>query len=198
MLRLADVRRAVLVVAHPDDETLWCGGLLASTAEQIEWTVICCSTPRRDPIRVEKFAEACQLLGVRHRIVSAWEETPPPQPLTHLERFLSAQRLSAYDLLVTHGTEGEYGHVHHRQLNRYLTARQTHVVTIAMRPTGSQSPGQDFALAPAVIAKKLSALHCYDHVLPYRGRPMPKWEALLLEYGKTFDLETERYDGFSR
>jgi LmbE family N-acetylglucosaminyl deacetylase len=61
------MRRAV-VVAHPDDESIFCGGLLARYAAE-DWTVISCSVPLRDghPLeeidRGSKFYFACEVLG---------------------------------------------------------------------------------------------------------------------------------------
>src|ERR1051325_7321430 len=52
---------AVMVVAHPDDESLWGAGIVLRYKKN--WTVICCTVPYHDPIRAEKFRNACGVLG---------------------------------------------------------------------------------------------------------------------------------------
>src|SRR5262245_29588921 len=96
--------RLAVVTAHPDDESLWCGGLLLRYPGN--WTVICCSTPKRDPIRAYKFFDACERLGARGRIVVQPEDLNTKLSFAWID-------LSPYDLIVTHGEAGEYGHPHH-------------------------------------------------------------------------------------
>src|SRR6185369_9909067 len=98
--------KRVLVVAHPDDESLFFGGLLAS--EPGDWTVISCSIPRTDPIRAWKFFDACEVLGAKPRLL----------PFSETEFNISALELSSFDQIVTHNSAGEYGHPQHLQLNR--------------------------------------------------------------------------------
>jgi len=197
MISLSTVRRAALIVAHPDDETLWAGGLVLRTASQIYWTVVCCSIPRLDPIRVQKFQAACSALRVRKTIVIQQVETKPPQLLPYLDQELPLRLPQAVDMVVTHGIAGEYGHVHHCQLGEWIR-RNVHlpVVSIALRPKPNPIEGMHVvALTEEEWRQKERALRCYNHVMPYEGRVMPKWQALLRRYGTTFDLQTEVYDG---
>ena len=191
MRSLAMVRNAVLVVAHPDDESLWAGGLLARTPH-IEWTVICCTIPKRDPIRASLFPAACRTLGAAHCRVINRTETPASVPLPD-DHLAQLGDLSGYDLIVTHGEEGEYGHVHHRQLSAYVREIYPDAATIAYGMEG----GYEIALTVQEWDRKLSALMCYDHVLPHNGRDLPKWRALLERYSGEFDLRVERYVGLS-
>ena len=62
---LPNMKRAI-VVAHPDDEVLWAGGLPLRFPG--DWTVVCCSTPAKDPVRAEHFFDACDVLGVKGKI----------------------------------------------------------------------------------------------------------------------------------
>lgn len=177
------MRRAV-VVAHPDDESLWFGGLVI--AEPGDWMIICCSIPRVDPIRAWKFFDACAVLGARARLLP-FVESDPGKPLGNLD----ALDLSGFDEVVTHNEVGEYGHQHHKQLHRFVAerCRERTLVSGYGRNAGGL---RRYALTRATHAAKMAALRCYDHVSPSDGRP--KWEALIARYGTQFDLSVETYD----
>lgn len=174
--------RRALVVAHPDDETLWFGGLLI--AEPGDWTVICCSIPRTDPIRAYKFFAACEVLGAKGRLLP-YVESDPSRPLPYLD----VLDLSEFDEIVTHGPAAEYGHLHHVSLNRWLVERYPGKVLTGRY---GMAPGpKRIALTPDQFERKMQALRCYDHVSPTDGKP--KWQALVERYGKQFDLAVETY-----
>lgn len=168
-----------MVVAHPDDETLWGGGLLARYGPRI--TVICCSTPARDAIRATNFLRACEVYGAKGIVLEPTDEAAD-KPLRGL--YLD---LKDYDAIVTHNQWGEYGHAHHRQVHQ-------HVKALAKAPVwcfGDERAVHDFGfkLTATEEATRLRALQCYDHVLPYGGRDMPKWQALLERYGNLQPVE---------
>lgn len=106
-------QRNAVVVAHPDDESLWCGGLLARYSKLTDFTVFCCSIPIHDPVRAFHFFDACKVLGVEGRILPFVEQTR----LTGLSHI----SLLDYDCVITHGPRGEYGHQHHKQVSEYCT-----------------------------------------------------------------------------
>ena len=179
----ANPARGVVVVAHPDDESMWCGGLLARYRDC--WTVICCSIPRIDPIRAYKFFEACEVLGARGRLLPFTETDfrTPIGNLSHLD-------LSGYDTIVTHNALGEYGHRHHMDLHKHIVERwRDKVMTIGYGD--SSPPGLTITLTEEEHAVKMAAIKCYNHVSPTDGRP--KWEALLARYGEKFNMGVETY-----
>ncbi len=177
------VERGAVVVAHCDDETLWAGGLLARYGER--FTVICCSIPRSDPIRAWKFFAACEVLNAKARLLP-FEESAPTEPLWHLGEL----DLSAFDLIVTHNRDGEYGHAHHRQLHRFIGERWgVKTATFGYRPDGRGS--EVLHLDSEEQVRKFAALRCYDHVSP-NDHGKPKWQALLDRY--QLDLRTETFD----
>lgn len=52
--------RALLVVAHLDDETIFAGGVILSSRET-QWTIVCCTTESDQ--RQDEFLRACQFLA---------------------------------------------------------------------------------------------------------------------------------------
>ena len=59
--------RAAVVVAHPDDETLWCGGYMLSHPE-LHWRIVTLCRAS-DPDRAPKFSRVLERFGaeVYHR-----------------------------------------------------------------------------------------------------------------------------------
>ena len=101
-----------VVVAHPDDEVLWAGGLLSRYRG---FVVICCSIPFRDPERAICFFNAMRVLG-HHPILLPFHEKSADIRLEHLN-YLD---LTPFKNIITHNAHGEYGHLHHVQLNDYI------------------------------------------------------------------------------
>jgi LmbE family N-acetylglucosaminyl deacetylase len=169
--------RKLMVVAHPDDETLWGGGIVLRYPGN--WDIYCCSVPIADPVRADKFHVACERLGATGHVIRH-AETPS---LGHLDLVPLD-----YDVIVTHGPNGEYGHAHHRQVHEYVYAR----AKCRLLTFGYQTGVHALELTTDERAAKLHALRAYNHVLPYEGVARPKWEALLIRYGAGW-LERETY-----
>lgn len=169
--------RCVVVVAHPDDECLFSAGLLI--CQPADWTIICCSIPRRDPIRAYKFFDACAVLGAKPRLLP-FSEKDVDTPLESLQ-YLD---LSDFDIIVTHNRIGEYGHPHHKQVHRHITQEYGQSRLIYTFGYGLPIAEHDISirLDDARLMKKMRALRSYDHELPYEGEDRPKWEALLRRY----------------
>lgn len=167
-----------MFVAHPDDETLWGAGIILRYPK--DWTVICATIPFHDPVRAEKFCDACKVLGARP-IVQLHPERIDHVPIPDLDEF---------DLIVTHNSAGEYGHKHHKELHEAVKARwQDKMLCFGY----GGNPRMTLALSDNESAKKLEALQCYDHRSP-TDRGKMKWEALLEIFSPRFDLWREPYE----
>ena len=172
-------QRPCIVMAHPDDETLWAGGL-PIRFPTLEWSAVCCSIPRLDPERADHFKNACGVLGIRNFNVLPFSEGEPSREFEHIDMlhrlFSTSQIGTPCDSFVTHGPDGEYGHVHHKQIHRYVMEHAGDRPVLTININGG---GELLRLDNAEEDQKLKALQCYQTVLP--GAP-PKWRALLDRY----------------
>jgi LmbE family N-acetylglucosaminyl deacetylase len=99
---------AAIIVAHPDDETLWAGGFVLEHAEW-DWFIgtLCRAS---DPDRAPKFARVLERLHARGGMLDM-EDGPEQRPLPALDvqrQVLGLLPAIHYDMLLTHGPQGEY------------------------------------------------------------------------------------------
>ena len=174
--------KAAIVVAHPDDETLFGAGWMLKNPDD-EFTVICCSVPRRDPIRLTQFKSAIGILRASHFVVLNSPDRGGKRPLdlSHLE----SDELNGFDYIVTHNELGEYGNPHHVQVHKHV--KENFSGSIYCFGYALQSAYQWFTLSKEEAATKLRALQCYDFATAVDKKP--KWEALIDRY---FEKSTEK------
>jgi len=101
-------QRAAVVVAHPDDETLWCGGYILTHPEFLWRIVTLCRAG--DPDRAPRFRRVLRRLGAEGEMADL-DDGPDQTPLPLAQVRETAARLLAgtgYDLILTHGPDGEY------------------------------------------------------------------------------------------
>ena len=109
-------RSAAVIVAHPDDETLWAGGYILSH-DDCHW-FIAALCRAGDPDRAPKFRRALERLGARGAIADL-DDGPEQRPLDGAlvrETVLSLLPTRVFDLILTHGPGGEYTrHLRHEE-----------------------------------------------------------------------------------
>lgn len=108
---------ALLVVAHPDDESIFFSGLLMNN-RKLPWKVICVTDGNADLAgskRADQFKKACTLLKVDSQ---QWNF--PDKFETRLDTqklILKLTELDPPEVVYTHEILGEYGHPHHQDVS---------------------------------------------------------------------------------
>lgn len=111
----------VMIVAHPDDETLWGGAHVSEGG----WLVVCLSNKTtHHGGRAVEFHEAMGALGAEGIILEypdkeSWDGERTREDLAKdVEAVLACKN---WKLVVTHNPDGEYGHQHHMAASQVVT-----------------------------------------------------------------------------
>jgi LmbE family N-acetylglucosaminyl deacetylase len=107
-----------MIVAHPDDESLFGGEALTSSSG---WTVACV-TNGSNAVRRAEFIAAMTTANANWIMLDHADDLTNGNFDPHLRAQL-ASILSEhpYELVVTHNARGEYGHAQHRALHAIVT-----------------------------------------------------------------------------
>jgi LmbE family N-acetylglucosaminyl deacetylase len=147
----------LLVVAHPDDETLFFSSVLLTQREH-PWKVICVTDGNADgqgDLRQQCFRKACSYLEVSDAIMldfpDIYESRLDVKRLqTQIKVYNEAQKI------YTHGPLGEYGHPHHQDV-----CRAVHEVFQSKRvlsPAYNCFPDESYSLNLDLYKKKCAIL----------------------------------------
>ncbi len=162
--------QVLFVGAHPDDETVMAGGMLAMLAERGIPTCVLCvtdgrggesgglpeaSTPeQRAVVRERELRCAVKALGVRDLFWLGYEDPavgpddtvypiPVDEPalVAHIARVM---RQTGATAILTHGSDGEYGHPAHQQVHRaVLQAAREQSPEVVVYGIAGRVPGID-------------------------------------------------------
>ncbi|MFA6128594.1 MAG: PIG-L family deacetylase [Bacteroidales bacterium] len=128
-----------VIVAHPDDETLWAGGTIMSHP-LVSWFIVCLSR-RDDPDRAPKFMKALKDLKCEG-IMGNLDDGPDQHPLDPdavEQAILDLLPPIQYDLIITHNPAGEYTrHIRHEEVGKAV---------INLWQTGKISSGELWSFA---------------------------------------------------
>jgi len=111
------LKSIAVIVAHPDDETLWAGGTILSHP-LLQWFIVCLSR-RSDENRAPRFYDALKVLK-SVGIMGDLDDGPEQKPLN--ENVVESAILDLlphkhFDLIITHNPNGEYTrHIRHEEI----------------------------------------------------------------------------------
>ena len=110
------MKRCLVIVAHPDDETIWMGGMILKHKEW-NWTIFSLCR-KNDSDRAPKFMKVCEYYGAKGIIGDLDDEVLEPLSIediiNKIKEFLKEKN---YDYIFTHGVNGEYGHLRHKEIH---------------------------------------------------------------------------------
>jgi len=132
-------RNCAVIVAHPDDETLWAGGTMLMNP-QVHWKVITLCR-KSDPDRSPRFFKALEQLNAAGQMADL-DDGPQQMPLENrlvqntIVELVAGER---FDLIITHGPGGEY--------TRHLRHEETGKAVFALWQTGRLTAKQIWKFA---------------------------------------------------
>ena len=112
-------KNVAVIVAHPNDETLWAGGTILSHPS---WNFFIVSVCRgNDPDRAPRFYEALKILRSSGKMGDL-DDGPDQNPLDEEaveQTILDLLPEKHYDLIISHNPNGEYTrHMRHEEVSR--------------------------------------------------------------------------------
>ena len=115
---LNEYRKIAVIVAHPDDETLWVGGTMLVNP-RADWSIHCLCR-KSDPVRSVRFDNALKMFraaGVMGDVYDGPNQLPDSGEVEKEIREIFPGE--EYDVVITHSPFGEYTrHARHEEVSR--------------------------------------------------------------------------------
>lgn len=164
-----DPRSILMIVAHPDDETLWGGDFLVQNGARTHVVVATGDSGKHTQRRTKEFKAVGLMLGFKAEIlpgVDKFEHINLKKSVRERIRHLICSSDFEWNQIITHGPEGEYGHpLHHVVYGfvidsfRYCCLDSNKLFVFNPRPPSPtiRTPSLD-----GWSKKKVEALHLYE------------------------------------
>ena len=118
-MALLSSKNVAVIVAHPDDETLWAGGTILSHPSWKSYIV--CLSRKNDPDRAAKFYKALLVLKAEG-IMGDLDDGPDQKSMDEKQlqdAILELLPQRHYDLVISHNPSGEYTrHLRHEEVSK--------------------------------------------------------------------------------
>ena len=146
-------KTALVIVAHPDDETIWMGGTILK--ENFNWTIFSLCR-KKDSERAKKFRRVCSFYKAKSIITDIEDEKLNPIKINDLISVINKNlKQKEFDLIFTHGKNGEYGHPRHIELHKTIVAMNKQNIL------------------------KCKSLHCFSYGLSKKFVPKTKMQIVI-------------------
>ena len=120
----------LMIVAHPDDETIW--GSHALKDEKYLVVCVTCGPTRRDRVyefrRVMNTTEDDYMMLGFPDLVKGKKSEWKDEYSTISDQLETIIKSKDWESIVTHNPEGEYGHIHHKMVNKMVTSKANHKI----------------------------------------------------------------------
>ena len=140
----------LMIVAHPDDESLFGGAALLEGG----WKVICV-TNGDNPIRRAEFEKVMETTNSEFEMWDYYDRYTVPLDEAKLSQdLLQTIQKQRWEKVATHNQEGEYGHPHHIQIHSLVKSFVGNLWTFNFR--GS------IMLPDEIWTKKMELINIYE------------------------------------
>ncbi|MCK5416622.1 PIG-L family deacetylase [Candidatus Parcubacteria bacterium] len=113
-MKIEKNEKALCIIAHPDDETIWMGGTILRN-NQADWTIFSlCRANDKD--RAPKFKRVCDYYGAKSIMTNLDDDNDIElNEVVKMAKEIIKEKLKDknFDYIFTHGENGEYGHNRH-------------------------------------------------------------------------------------
>lgn len=196
-------KSVAVIVAHPDDETLWVGGTILSNPLWRCFVVSLCR--KSDTDRATRFFEALKIYRAEG-IMGDLDDGPDQLPLDTKDIEIEILKLlpsRKFDLVITHNPRGEYTkHLRHEEIGRaVLSLWQTGKLTASELWTFAYEDGQkQYYPKPvegASIFRTLTKIiweRKYSLITETYGFEKNSWEAKTTPQAEAFWKFTDPFD----
>ncbi len=181
-------KTVAIIVAHPDDETLWCGGTILNNPS---WQCFIISLCRKnDPDRAPKFKKVLDILGA-DGIMGNLDDGPEQVPLAEEEVQKAIMNLLPhhhFDLVITHSIYGEY--------TRHRRHEETGSAVISLWQSGRIKTNELWAFAFEDANRSYNPIIIEDAPLSFKLSPAV-WEKKYNIITKTYGFNPDSWEAQS-
>lgn len=178
-------KSVAIIVAHPDDETLWVGGTILSNPSWKCFVVSLCR--KNDTDRSRRFFEALKIYHAEG-IMGDMDDGPDQNPLDKKEieqDILNLLTSREFDLIITHNQSGEY--------TKHLRHEETSLAVLNLWQTGQLIASELWTFAYEDGHKKYYPLAVQNPSI-YTTLTQPIWQSKYKLITETYGFEKDSWE----